>query len=107
MTVTPRGEQLQLPIIHETPLQTSCTDEYHRVAPDCRQLVDRCQTVLALAQASDAVKRAARHVTASNDDDGAAAAIERYVLEPRGVLRGAGYAAYCNDGMTEVKGARY
>lgn len=43
-------------------------------------MFERSGTSIAMGQASDEVKRAARFVTASNQEDGFALAIERYVL---------------------------
>lgn len=46
------------------------------------EMVDRAGLGIAMGNAVDAVKRVADHVTASNDDDGLARAIERFVLAP-------------------------
>jgi len=49
------------------------------------------------------VRAAAHHVSAANDADGAALAIDRHVLLPRGIARGAAYTAYCGESCVEVK----
>lgn len=58
---------------------------------------------VAMGQAKEDVKAAAVHVTGTNVEDGAADAIERLFLEPRGVMRGGAYASYCGDGVAPIK----
>lgn len=49
-------------------------------APNDLPMFERAALAIAMGQAEDAVKKAADFVTAGNDDDGVAAAIDRYIL---------------------------
>lgn len=52
-------------------------------------------TSVAMGNAKEEVRRAADHVSAANDADGAAIAIDRHVLQPLGIALGSAYSAYC------------
>lgn len=60
-------------------------------------------TSVAMGNAPSEVRAVAHHVSAANDADGAALAIERHVLEPKGIFAGAAYSAYCGDVFAERK----
>jgi Cof subfamily protein (haloacid dehalogenase superfamily) len=52
-------------------------------------------TSVAMGNANEEVRAAAGHVSAANDADGAALAIDYHVLQPLGIARGSAYSAYC------------
>jgi Cof subfamily protein (haloacid dehalogenase superfamily) len=52
-------------------------------------------TSVAMGNAKEEVCRAAGYISAANDADGAALAIDQHVLQPLGIARGSAYSAYC------------
>ena len=58
------------------------------------EMLQLCGLGVAMGNAGDAVRAAADAVTATNNEDGVARAIERYVLQPRGLALPSAVAAH-------------